>query len=171
MSINHLTLNELDIGPYRTFFKLKPPLRPEDDRQAMVEGLIKGDIDVIVSAHDPQDADVKRRPFEEAADGAVGLETLLAAALRLYHNDLIALPDLLRPMTANPARRLELDGGRLEVGAPADLIVVDLETPWIVNPAHLRSKATNTPFDESKMQGCVIRTIVAGKTVFEYAER
>ena len=109
VSINHLTLNENDIGPYRTFFKMRPPLRSEDDRRAMVEGVASGDIDVIVSAHDPQDADGKRRPFAEAADGAIGLETLLSAALRLYHNGGVDLATLLKALTANPARLLGLD--------------------------------------------------------------
>jgi dihydroorotase len=111
VSINHLTLNENDIGPYRTFFKMRPPLRSEDDRSAMVEGVASGDIDVIVSAHDPQDADGKRRPFAEAADGAIGVETLLSAALRLYHDGSVDLATLLRAMTANPASLLGLPSG------------------------------------------------------------
>lgn len=168
--INHLTLNENDIGSYRTFLKLRPPLRPERDRMAMVEGVARGDIDVIVSSHDPKDADVKRRPFAEAADGAVGLETLLPAALRLYHNGHIDLPGLLRSMTCNPARILGLPAGRLVKGAPADLIVVDPDVPWIVDPTKLHSKSKNTPFDEAKLQGRVLRTIVAGRTVYTYAE-
>jgi dihydroorotase len=169
VSINHLTLNENDIGSYRTFFKLSPPLRPESDRTAMVEGLVSGDIDIIVSCHDPKDADVKRRPFAEAGFGAVGLETLLAAALRLYHNEQIALPSLLRAMTTNPAKLLGLPGGILEKGADADLILVDLDQPWIVDPDMLQSKSKNTPFDESRLQGRVLRTMVAGETVYTYA--
>ena len=116
VSINHLTLNENDIGPYRTFFKLRPPLRSEEDRAAMVRGLAAGDIDVIVSSHDPQDADVKRRPFAEAADGAIGLETLLPAALRLFHADEVGLMALLRAMTINPAKLLGLPGGPAREG-------------------------------------------------------
>ncbi|MGE5265942.1 MAG: dihydroorotase, partial [Deltaproteobacteria bacterium] len=127
ISINHLTLNENDIGSYRTFLKMRPPLRREDDRAAMVTAVANGEIDTIVSSHDPQDADVKRRPFAEAADGAVGLETLLAAALRLYHSGEVSLPTLLRPMTVNPAKIFGLPGGRLQKGAPADLILVDLD--------------------------------------------
>jgi dihydroorotase len=169
VSINHLTLNENDIGSYRTFFKLRPPLRREEDRLAMVEALAAGDIDIIVSGHDPKDADAKRRPFIEAGDGAIGLETLLPAALSLFHNGQIALPALLKAMTSNPADILGLPGGRLEKGAVADLIVVDLAQPWIVDPDLLRSKSKNTPFDESRLQGRVLRTMVAGRTVYEYA--
>lgn len=170
VGINHLTLNENDIGSYRTFLKLRPPLRREEDRMAMVEGLANGDIDIIVSAHDPKDADVKRRPFAEASDGAVGLETLLPVALRLYHNEQIKLPALLKAMSTRPAELLDIPGGRLEIGAPADLIIVDLTTPWVVNPDELRSKSKNTPFDESKLEGRVLRTLVAGRTVYNYAD-
>lgn len=169
ISINHLTLNENDIGSYRTFLKVRPPLRKEDDRAAMVNAVANGEIDTIVSSHDPQDADVKRRPFSEAADGAVGLETLLAAALRLYHSGEVALPTLLRPLTVNPAKLFGLPGGRLQKGAPADLILVDLDEPWVVNKDLLRSRSKNSPFDEAKMQGRVLRTLVDGETVFEYA--
>ena len=169
VSVNHLTLNENDIGSYRTFLRLKPPLRGEDDRRAMVGGLAAGEIDVIVSSHDPQDVDVKRHPFAEAADGAIGLETLLAAALRLHHNGEIGLMPLLRAMTVNPARLLGLPSGRLEKGAPADLILVDLGQPWVVDKAQLRSRSKNSPFDESKMQGRVLSTMVAGRTVYQYA--
>ena len=169
VSINHLTLNENDIGPYRTFFRLRPPLRAEEDRTAMVRGLAAGEIDVIVSSHDPQDADTKRHPFAEAADGAIGLETLLAAALRLYHNGEIALLPLLKAMTVNPAKLLGLPAGRLEKGAPADLILVDLGQPWVVDKAEIRARSKNSPFDESKMQGRVLVTMVAGKAVYQYA--
>jgi dihydroorotase len=168
ISINHLTLNENDIGPYRTFFKVRPPLRAEDDRAAMVRGLASGDIDVVVSSHDPQDTDDKRRPFAEAADGAIGLETLLAAALRLFHNDEIGLMALLRAMTINPAKLLGLPGGRLEKGAPADLTLFDLNTPWVVDRDELKARSKNAPLDEQKVQGRVLRTMVAGKTVYQY---
>ncbi|MFM9939970.1 MAG: dihydroorotase [Hyphomicrobiaceae bacterium] len=168
ISINHLTLNENDIGNYRTFFKLRPPLRSEDDRAAMVRGLAAGQIDVIVSSHDPQDTDDKRRPFAEAADGAIGLETLLPAALRLYHNDEIGLMALLRAMTINPAKLLDLPGGRLEKGSPADLTLFDANTPWVVDRDVLRARSKNAPLDEQKVQGRVLRTMVAGKTVYQY---
>lgn len=169
VSINHLTLNENDIGPYRTFFKIRPPLRAEDDRAAMVQGIAQGDIDTITSSHDPQDADVKRRPFSEAADGAVGLETLLPAALRLYHSDELSLLPLLKAMTQNPAQLLGLETGRLEKGAIADVILVDLDQPWVLNKDLLHSRSKNSVFDEARLQGRVLRTIVAGKTVYEYA--
>jgi dihydroorotase len=169
VSINHLTLNENDIGSYRTFLKVRPPLRREEDRVAMVRGVAAGDIDVVVSSHDPQDADVKRRPFAEAADGAAGLETLLPAALRLYHSGELPLLSLLKPMTINPAKLLGLHSGRLAKSAIADLVLVDLDEPWVVNKDALRSRSKNTPFDEAKMQGRVLRTLVAGETVYQYA--
>jgi dihydroorotase len=133
----------------------------------MVRGLAAGDIDVIVSSHDPQDADTKRHPFAEAADGAIGLETLLAAALRLVHNGEIGL--LPKAMTINPAKLLGLPSGRLEKGAPADLILVDLGQPWVVDKALIKARSKNSPFDESKMQGRVLTTMVAGTTVYQYA--
>ncbi len=170
VSINHLTLNENDIGSYRTFFKMRPPLRSEEDRRAMVEGVASGDIDVIVSAHDPQDADGKRRPFAEAADGAIGLETMLPAALRLYHNGEVVLSTLLRALTANPAKLLGLDAGRLHKGAPADLVLFDLDAPFVVTPERLHSKSKNTPFDEARLQGRVLITLVAGRPVYNYAD-
>jgi dihydroorotase len=169
VSVNHLTLNENDIGPYRTFFRLRPPLRSEADRMAMVRGVASGEIDVIVSAHDPQDADQKRHPFAEAADGAIGLETLLAAALRLHHAGDVDLLPLLKAMTYNPAKLLGLPGGRLEKGAPADLILVDLGLPWVVDKNTIRARSKNSPFDESKMMGRVLTTMVAGHIVYEYA--
>jgi dihydroorotase len=170
VSINHLTLNENDIGSYRTFFKMKPPLRSEDDRQAMVEGVASGDIDVIVSAHDPRGAEGKRRPFAEAADGAVGLETMLGAVLRLCHNREVELGRLLQALTADPARLLGLAAGRLAKGAPADLVLIDLETPWVVEPERLRSKSKNTPFDGARLQGRALLTVVAGDIVYNYPD-
>lgn len=169
VSINHITLNENDIGSYRTFFKVRPPLRADEDRRAMVEGIASGDIDIIVSSHDPQDADVKRRPFAEASDGAVGLETLLSAGLRLVHAGDLTLMQLLKALTINPAKLLGLESGRLIKGAPADLVLFDPDEPWVVNKDLLKSRSKNTPFDEARMQGRVLRTVVAGETVYEYA--
>ena len=168
VSINHLTLNENDIGPYRTFFKLSPPLRGEDDRRAMVAGLADGTIDVIVSSHDPQDVDTKRHPFAEAADGAVGLETMLPAALRLIHAGDVDYLTLFRALATRPAELLGLEVGRLAPGAPADLIVIDPEVPWILDAEQLRSRSKNTPFDGARFEGRVLRTLVAGRTVYEY---
>jgi dihydroorotase len=136
----------------------------------MVEGIASGDIDVIVSAHDPRGAEGKRRPFAEAADGAIGLETMLGAALRLYHDGEVELGRLLQAMTANPARLLGLAGGRLAKGAPADLVLIDLDTPWVVEPERLRSKSKNTPFDGARLQGRALLTVVAGARVYNYAD-
>ncbi len=169
VAINHLTLNENDVVPYRTFYKVRPPLRTEDDRAGLARAIQNGDVDVIVSSHDPQDADTKRRPFAEAADGAVGLETMLAAALRLHYSGDVDLKLLLRAMTSRPAELLGLECGQLKPGAPADLIVVDAAAPWVVNRDDLSSRSKNSPFDESKMQGRVLRTLVAGRTVYSYA--
>ena len=169
VSINNLCLNENDIGPYRTFFKVSPPLRSDDDRQAMVEGLADGTIDVVVSSHDPQDVDTKRHPFAEAADGAVGLETILPAALRLFHGGEIDLVRLFRALSTRPAELLGLEVGRLAAGAPADLILVDAEAAWICDAEALKSRSKNTPFDRARFEGRVLRTMVAGRTVYEYA--
>ena len=165
VSIHHLTLNELDVGDYRTFFKVKPPLRSEDDRMAMVEAVASGLIDVICSMHTPQDEESKRLPFEQAASGAVGLETLLPAALRLYHAELLDLPTLFRAMSLNPARRLGLEGGRLSPGAPADLILFDAHAPFVLDRWTLMSKSKNTPFDGQRLQGRVLKTFVDGTEV------
>jgi len=167
-SINHLTLNENDIGPYRTFLKLAPPLRAENDRKALVEAVASGLIDVIMSDHNPQDVETKRLPFAEAAAGAIGLETMLVAGLRLVHSGELNLMALLRALSTRPAQLLGLPGGTLRPGAPADLIVVDMEVPWVVDPNELKSKCKNTPYDEARMQGRVARTIVAGRTVYEF---
>lgn len=166
ISINHLSLNELDVGEYRTFFRLSPPLRAEDDRLAMVEALRDGTIDVISSSHDPQDVDTKRLPFSDAATGAIGLETLLAVALRLHHNGHVPLPRLIEALSTAPARLFGLPGGTLAPGAPADLALVDLDEPWIVNEANLRSRSKNTCFEGARLQGTVLKTMVAGRIVF-----
>jgi dihydroorotase len=165
-SIHHLTLNELDVGDYRTFFKLKPPLRSEDDRLAVVEAVASGLIDVISSMHTPQDEESKRLPFEEAASGAVGLETLLPAALRLVHAGALDLPRVFRALSFNPARRLGLEGGRLADGAPADLVLFDPDAPFVLDRFTLRSKSKNTPFDGARLQGKVRATLVGGRPVF-----
>ena len=166
-SIHHLTLNELDVSDYRTFFKVKPPLRSEDDRQAVIEALREGLIDIISSMHTPQDEESKRLPFEEAASGAVALETLLPVALRLYHAEALDLPTLFRAMSLNPAKRLGLASGRLAVGAPADLVLFDPMKPFVLDRFALRSKSKNTPFDGARLQGKVCATYVAGTRVFE----
>ena len=167
-SINHVTLNENDVGSYRTFLKMVPPLRAEDDRAALVQALASGLIDVVMSDHDPQDVETKRLPFAEAAPGAIGLETMLTAGLRLVNSGEIDLVTLLRAMSTRPAELLGLNAGTLRGGAPADVIVIDPDVPWVLDPADLKSKCKNTPFDEARLQGRVVRTIVAGRTVYEY---
>lgn len=167
VSINHLTLNEHDIGAYRTFFKLSPPLRREEDRRELVAGVADGTIDVIVSSHDPQDADTKRVPFSEAAFGAVGLETLLAAGLSLVHSNQLPLERLIEAMTDAPARLLNLEGGRLEQGANADIAIVDMTFPWIVDADLLKSASRNTTFETRAFEGRVTETIVAGHSVYK----
>jgi dihydroorotase len=167
-SINHLTLNELDIGPYRTFLKLSPPLRAEADRSALVNALASGLIDVVMSDHNPQDVEGKRLPFAEASAGAIGLETMLVAGLRLVHSGEVSLMTLLKAMSSTPAKILGLAGGTLRQGSPADVVVFDLDAPWVLDPLELKSKCKNTPLDEARLQGRVVRTIVAGRTVYEY---
>ena len=167
-SINHLTLNENDIGPYRTFLKLSPPLRTENDRLALVAAVASGLIDVIMSDHNPQDVEVKRLPFAEAAAGAIGLETMLSAGLRLVHSGDIELKTMIRAMSTRPAELLGFPGGSLRPGSPADVIVIDLDTPWVLDPADLKSQCKNTPFDEARFTGRVARTIVGGRTVYEH---
>ncbi len=165
-SIHHLTLNAFDVADYRTFFKIKPPLRHESDRLAIADAVASGLIDIISSMHTPQDEESKRLPFEAAASGAVGLETLLPAAMRLVHADLISLPYLWRAMSLNPAKRLGLTSGRLSEGAPADLVLFDPNAPFILDRTTLRSKSQNTPFDGSRMQGKVRATYVNGRKVY-----
>jgi len=166
ISMHHLTLNELDVADYRTFFKVKPPLRSEDDRQAVLEALRTGLIDIVGSFHTPQDEESKRLPYEEAASGAVGLETMLPVLLRLVHSGDLDLPTLFRAMTLNPARRLGLDCGRLSTGAPADLVLFDADKPLILDRFKLESKSKNTPFDGARLQGKVLGTWVGGQRVF-----
>ena len=167
-SINHLALNENDIGGYRTFFKVSPPLRDEEDRRALVDALEQGLIDVVMSDHNPQDVEVKRLPFAEAAPGAVGIETMLPAVLRLVHSGDLKLMTALKALSSRPAELLGLPGGTLRPGAPADVVVIDPDDPWILDRDDLKSKCRNTPFDEARMQGRAVRTIVGGGTVYEY---
>jgi dihydroorotase len=167
-SINHLTLNEIDVGSYRTFCKVTPPLRREVDRKALAEALASGLIDVVMSDHNPQDVETKRLPFAEAAPGAIGIETMLAASLRLVHCGDITLPALIKAMSTRPAELLGLAGGTLRPGSPADVVVFDPEAPWVLDRDDLKSKCKNTPFDEARLTGRVVRTIVAGRTVYEF---
>ena len=165
ISINNLALNENDIGEYRTFFKLSPPLRSEDDRVAMAEALADGTIDIIVSSHDPQDVDTKRLPFADAADGAIGLETLAAAALRLYHSGQVPLMRLIDAMSTRPAAIFGLNAGTLRPGAKADIAVLDLDEPWVLYKEAIVSRSKNTPFENARFTGRVVQTYVAGKLV------
>ena len=165
-SINHLSFNEIDIGDYRTFCKLDPPLRSEDDRQAVIDAVASGLIQVIVSAHAPAPAEDKRLPYDEAAPGAVGLQTLLAALLAFHHEGRIPLIDLIRTVTSAPANLLGLPAGRLTKGAPADLVLCDLNAPVVIQADKLISKSKNSPFDGRRLQGKVLRTVVDGRTVY-----
>ena len=164
-TINHLTLNEGDIGDYRTFLKLSPPLRGEEERKALVAALADGTIDAIVSDHNPQDVETKRLPFAEAAPGAVGLETLLSAGLRLVHAGDLDLPRLVAALTCRPAAILGVPQGRLAIGAPADLIRFDPDEPFVLTTDALRSRCRNTPFEGSRLEGRVKLTLVAGQPV------
>ncbi len=168
VSINHLVLNENDIGEYRTFFKVSPPLRREDDRRALVQGLADGTIDVVVSSHDPQSEDTKRLPFAEAAFGAIGLETMLAAALALVHSGDVTLPRLIDALTSQPARLLGLKQGGFKLGAPADFAIFDMQTSWQVDAQQLHSRSKNSPFERRNLEGRVMETVVAGETVYSY---
>lgn len=169
VSIHHLTLNETDIGAYRTFFKLSPPLRAEEDRRALVAAVADGTIDVIVSSHDPQSADTKRLPFAEAAFGAIGLDTMLSAALGLFHNENMPLTRLVEAMSSQPAQILGLETGRLEPGAPADFALVDPHLSWTVEDEVLRSRAKNSPFEHRTLEGRAVETVVAGRSVYTYS--
>ena len=166
VNVHHLVLNEQDVDGYRSFAKLSPPLRSEDDRKALGLAVKDGLIDVIVSGHDPQQAEDKRLPFEEAAFGAVGLETLLPGALTLHHNGDVPLITLIRAMTLRPAELLKLPQGRLAKGAPADVILIDIGAPFRLDSDKLRSKSNNSPFDEKLLQGVVKQTFIAGRRIF-----
>lgn len=171
VSAHHLILNELDVGPYLTFRKVKPPLRAEADRAAMVDGIAAGVIDVIVSSHDPQAADTKRLPFAEAAFGVVGLETLLPAALTVHHEGRASLSDTLKTLTAMPAKILGIEAGALKKGAAADLVLIDPDDAFQVDANKLHSRALNTPFEGRKFQGRAQKTYVGGQCVFERGAR
>lgn len=166
VSINHLSLNENDIGEYRTFFRLSPPLRAEEDRQAMIEAVRDGTVDIVVSSHDPQDVDTKRLPFADAEAGAIGLETLLAAALRLHHSGDLTMSRIIDVLSTQPARIFGLSAGTLRPGATADVVVIDPEYPWVVREEDLRSLSKNSSFEGARFQGRALQTIVAGETVF-----
>lgn len=166
-SINHLSFNEVDIGDYRTFLKFDPPVRGEDDRQATIQALATGLIDIVVSAHAPAPAEDKRLPYDEAAPGAVGLQTLLPALLAFHHEGRIPLVDLIGAVSRRPAELLGLNAGKLAKGAPADMVLVDLNAPVVVDAAQLVSKSKNSPFDGRRLQGQVRMTLVDGRIVFQ----
>ena len=167
ISINHLSLNENDVGRYRTYLRLAPPLRSEDDRNAMIAALADGTIDIIVSSHDPHDADTKRHPFEEAAEGAIGLETLFPAALRLHHNGEVGLSRLIDAMSTRPAQIFGLPGGTLKPGSDADIAIADLDTPFVVREENIISRSKNTPFEGERFSGKILQTLVAGRTIYQ----
>jgi dihydroorotase len=164
----YFALNETAVGDYRTFAKLSPPLRSEDDRRAVVEGLADGTIDAIASDHAPHDQDSKRLPFPAAASGIVGLETLLPLSLALYHNGHLPLLDVVKKLTTAPAKLLKLNAGSLSAGAPADLVLFDLDRPWKIQVEEFRSKCKNSPFDGRPVQGRALRTYVAGRLLYEW---
>lgn len=166
----HFTLTETDVGDYRTFAKLSPPLRGEADRRAVVEGLADGTIDVVASDHVPHDQESKRQPFAQAEPGIVGLETLLPLALELVHQDRLPLLDLLAKLTVRPADLLRLPAGSLAKGAAADLVLFDLDVPWRIDTGAFRGKSKNAPYDGRPVAGRVLRTVVDGRTVYERNE-
>ena len=167
VSINNLSLNENDIGDFRTFLKLSPPLRTEEDRIALVKGLSEETIDVIVSDHKPEDEEQKRQTFAQAETGASGIETLLSLSLELYHNGSIKLETIIKALTSNPANILNIDKGNLSVGNAADFCIVDLNKPWIVKQENLKSKSKNTSIENKKLQGKVTNTFVKGEELFK----
>ena len=169
VSINNLSLNENDIGDFRTFLKLSPPLRTEQDRLSLINAIDEGLIEVIVSDHKPEDEESKRLTFAQAATGATGIETLLPLALELFHNDSLKLNKIIAPLTSNPAKILGIDKGSLQIGRDADLCVVDINKPWVVNKDELLSKSKNTPIEDRKLQGQIIKTFIKGEMAFERA--
>jgi dihydroorotase len=166
-AVAYFSFNETEITGYRTFSKVSPPLRKENDRKAVTEALKEGLIDTIVSAHYPQDEESKRQPYEKSASGIVGLETILSASLKLYHDGHMSLPSLFRCLSLNPSKILAQDTGELRVGAPADIIVFDPDKPWVVDRYELLSKSKNTPFHKKTLQGYVALTIINGHVVFD----
>jgi len=166
----YFALNEIAVGDYRTFARLSPPLRCEEDRRAVVEGIEDGTIDAIVSDHAPHHQDSKRQPFAQAESGAVGLETLLAVALDLTRESSLPLSGMLGKVTCVPADILGLDTGRLRKGAAADLVIFDADAPWKIDADRLLSKSKNTPFDGKLAQGRVVRSVISGHTVFHASD-
>ena len=166
VSINNLSLNDNDIGDFRTFLKLSPPLRSEDDRIALIEAIEDGTIDVIVSDHKPEDEESKRLTFQQAATGASGIETLLALSLELVHNKKCSLNTIIKSLTTNPAQILGLRNGTLSIGSEADITIFDLERPWVINKENIKSKSKNTAIEKRKLQGKVEKTFINGKLVF-----
>jgi len=167
VSINNLSLNENDIGDFKTFLKLSPPLRTEEDRVNLVQGLKDETIDVIVSDHKPEDEEQKRLTFAQAATGATGIETLLSLSLELYHNESLKLNTIIKALTSNPAKILKIDKGNLNVGNEADFCIVDVNKPWIVKQENLISKSKNTSIENKKLQGKVTNTFVKGEELFK----
>jgi dihydroorotase len=167
VSINNLSLNENDIGDFRTFLKLSPPLRTEEDRMSLITGINKDLIDVIVSDHKPEDEESKRLTFSQAATGASGIETLLPLSLELFHNDSIKLSKIIKLLTSNPAKILKINKGNLSIGNDADFCIVDLYKPWIVKKEKMISKSKNTCIEDKKLQGQVINTFVKGLELFK----
>ena len=167
VSINNLSLNENDIGDFKTFLKLSPPLRSEDDRIALVNGVKSGLIDVIVSDHTPEDEESKRLPFAQAATGSIGVETLLSLALEMYHNESLPLKRIIETLTMNPAKILKINKGSLKVGNDADICIFDLNKPWVVKADDLKSKSKNTAIEDRKLQGKVIMTFLNGNLVYK----
>ena len=166
VSINNLSLNENDIGDFKTFMKVSPPLRKEDDRKALIKGIKEGYIDVIVSDHKPEDEESKRLPFAQAAEGSIGIETLLSLALELYHNESLPLKKIIETITCNPARILKINKGNLKKGSDADLCIFDLNEPWKVDVSKLKSKSKNAAIENRKLQGKVLMTYLKGESVF-----
>jgi len=168
VSINNLSLNENDIGDFKTFLKVSPPLRLEEDRLALVQGIKSGLIDVIVSDHTPEDEEGKRLPYSQAATGAIGIETLFPLALEMYHNESLSLGKIIQALTINPAKILKINKGTLKKGSDADICIFDLDTPWVIKADLLKSKSKNTAVEDRKVQGKVLMTFLNGELAFKY---